>query len=163
MKKLMLILGVLFFIHSVSAVSYWSNDLNNQLLAYCNFDEQTGTTNIDKIKALSPTCYHFSSSSGLDTQNEYCGFLAGEVKKVIPEAVKTKQDVKYEQKLTKKGKTTEEDEYETVEVPTGTTTDSLDDRAIIITLVNAVKEQQAQIEQLQAEVARLEGKKVDKT
>lgn len=124
----------------------------------------TTTTATDKIKALAPVSYHYSSDSGLDTANTYTGFLAQDVEKVIPEAVSTKADVRYEKKLIKKSSSNADlDEYETVEISTGTYTKSLDDRAIIATMVLAMQEQQAEIDLLKSEIARLEGKKQDKS
>lgn len=122
------------------------------------------TTAAQKITALNPVTFKFGASSGLNTDQIHTGFIAQEVEKVIPEAVSTKADVRYEQKLIKKSTSNADlDEYETVEIPTGTYTKSLDDRAIIATMVLAMQEQQAEIDQLKAEVARLEGKKVDKS
>ena len=124
---------------------------------------KSGTTNIDKIMHLSPVCWNWKPETGYSTLDVNCGFLAGEVKLIFPDVVITKKDINYKQVLKKKGKTPEENEYETVEEFTGTTTDNIEDRALIQKLVLAMQEQQTQIEQLQAEVARLEGKKVDKT
>ena len=112
-----------------------------------------------QVLQLAPKSYKYSPDSGLDTQNTYIGFIAQDVEKVLPDAVKTKDDVRYEQKLKTKGATSEEDEYETVEVKTGTQTKSLDDRAIIAALVNAVKEQQAEINALNERIKKLEATK----
>lgn len=112
-----------------------------------------------QVLQLAPKQYKYSADSGLDTQNTYVGFIAQDVEKVLPDAVKTKDDVKYEQKLLKKGATADEDEYTTVEVKTGTQTKSLDDRAIIAALVNAVKEQQVEINALNERIKKLEDEK----
>ena len=118
---------------------------------------------ISKIKQMpSAKTYNWAADTGLSTTDTNLGFIAQELKAVLPEAVSEKKDGYYTQILKKKGKTSEEDEYESIFVPTGTTTETVSDRAIIALLVDGMKEQQAQIEQLRAEVARLEGKKVDK-
>jgi len=108
---------------------------------------------ISKTKALKPASYTLNS----DGQTKI-GFIAGDVKLIIPEAVATKQDGYYKNVITKKGKTSEEDEYESVFVPTGTTTDTFDDRAIIANLVQALKEEDAKNTALEARVAALEKK-----
>lgn len=99
---------------------------------------------ISAIKKINPIEYKFKPESGLDTNNYYTGFSAQNLESAIPTAVYTKQDVKYET-ITKKDKNNEEIS-ETIEIPLGTYTKSISDRAIIATLVNAIKEQQIQIE-----------------
>ena len=121
----------------------------------------SGTTNIDKIKALSAVCWNWKYETGYSTSDVNCGFLAGEVKTVIPEAIKTKKEYKYETKQVKNSKG--ETEEVSTETPTGASSESIDQGQLIQKLVLAMQEQQTQIEQLQAEVARIEGKMVDKT
>lgn len=121
-------------------------------------DIKTFTSSLNEISKVIPICYKFNPASGLDTQNTYCGFSAQQLKTSIPSAVFEKDDVRYEQVLEKKGVAGEEDEYETVEVKTGTTTLSISDRAIIATLVNAVKELSAKNDALEKRIAALEKK-----
>lgn len=127
-----------------------------------NIKEYKTESAITQIKALNPISYKFKPESGLDTQNTYVGFSAQNVESAIPDAVKTKQVTKMEQK-TKGYDDKGNDIVESVEIPTGETIKSLDDRAIIAVLVNAVKEQQIQIEDLQKEVKNLQNIKQNKT
>lgn len=114
------------------------------------------TLGLKEVLALSSKQYHYSPDSGLDTKNTYIGFIAQDVEKVIPDAVKTKDDVKYVQSLKSKGATSEEDVYEIIEVKTGTTTKSLDDRAIIAVLVNGLKEEDIKVTNLEKKITDLE-------
>ncbi|MFC1478558.1 tail fiber domain-containing protein, partial [Candidatus Margulisiibacteriota bacterium] len=82
------------------------------------------TRGIDAIVQITPQTYKWKPESGLDTVNEYTGFIAQDVEKAIPEAVFTNSEG-----------------YK-----------SLSDRPIIGALVNAIKEQQQQIEELQSEI-----------
>ena len=88
------------------------------------------------------------------------------MEKVLPYAVKTKDDVKYIRVLKTKGKTSDEDVYESVEVKTGTTTKTMDDREFIAAQTNAIKElaaiteaQNATIKALEARISKLESVK----
>lgn len=116
------------------------------------------TTALSAIKSLNPVQYHYSAESGLDTQNTYVGFIAQDVEKIIPAAVKSKPDVKYVNTLKTKDFINDKEFYETVEVPLGTITKSLDDRTIIATMVNAIKEQQTTIEAQQKQIDDLKAR-----
>jgi hypothetical protein len=76
------------------------------------------TRGLKAILALSPIKFNFNQKSGLDTQNVYGGLSAQDVAKYIPEAVGVNPD--------------------------GTL--GISDRTIIATLINALKEQQAEID-----------------
>lgn len=81
------------------------------------------TQGLDAVMALTPILYKWNDKAGMGKDNTiYPGFSAQEVQKVIPEAIG----------VNKEGML------------------SLQDRGIIGALVNAVKEQQAQIEELKA-------------
>jgi hypothetical protein len=110
---------------------------------------------LSKIKSLKPASYVLKS----DGQTKY-GFIAGDVKSIIPEAVSTKQDGEYKQVLKTKGKMAEEDVYESVFFSSGTTTDTLDDRAIIAVLVQALKEEDAKVEAMQLQLNTMQ-KQID--
>lgn len=77
----------------------------------------------DVIK-LAPKTYNWNETSGMDTDNDYVGFVAQDVQSAIPEAV-------YEGKDANK-------------------TLTLNDRAILAALVNAVKELNAKVAALEA-------------
>lgn len=80
---------------------------------------ETGLTALEKI---SPIRYKWNGISGMETENEYVGFSAQNVKAVLPEAVGV----------------------------SGSGYLSLQERAIVATLVNAVKELQKEIKVLKA-------------
>ena len=86
-------------------------------------------SSLSKIMALQPTYFRWKDDSGFDTRYEQLGFIAQEVKEVIPEAVPN-------------------DETETNLL-------NYSDRAIIATLVKAMQEQQQQIEELKQEIIKL--------
>lgn len=77
----------------------------------------------DVIK-LAPKTYNWNETSGMDTDNDYVGFVAQDVQSAIPESV-------YEGKDANK-------------------TLTLNDRAILAALVNAVKELNAKVAALEA-------------
>lgn len=121
------------------------------------------------IKAIQPITFKYNAASGLDTQNEYTGFSAQNLKSAgLTEAVSAKDDVTY---ITEKQKipipVMGEDGKETIEyqeieiakeVKTGTQTLSVSDRAIIATLLNALKEEDAKNAALEKRIAALEEK-----
>lgn len=82
------------------------------------------TRGLADVVKISPKTYNWTEASGLDTQNDYSGFIAQDVQAAIPEAV-------YEGKDAAK-------------------TLSLNDRAVIAALVNAVKELKAEVDALKA-------------
>jgi len=88
------------------------------------------TRGLRQISELRPIIYKWRPESGLETQHEYAGFSAQQVKRFIPEAVG--QD------------------------PAGHLT--FQDRPIEAALVNAVQELAAQVKTLQGRVAQLEAK-----
>lgn len=73
---------------------------------------------ISAIMRLQPATYNWNEQSGLDTKSDYTGFIAQNVQQFIPEAVMENNDGML----------------------------SLQDRPILATLVNAMKEQQQQME-----------------
>ena len=81
------------------------------------------TTGLKAITEIHPAVYSWKSEEKEGVHTEYAGFIAQDVQKAIPEAVG-------------QGK----DGYLT-----------LQDRAITAALVNAIKEQQKQIEELRTE------------
>lgn len=85
---------------------------------------------LDDVLLLDPTTYRWGDKTGYDSKTTYAGFDATQVAKVIPEAVGTDRS--------------------------GFAT--LSDRALIATLVNAIKQQQVQIEELRAKVESLQVK-----
>lgn len=102
--------------------------------------------------------WNWKEGIGLSTLQTNYGLIAGELKLVYPEAVITRQDMKCEPKLTSEGKTKDDDMYENVCTPTGTTTDSIDQMALIVLLTNSVKELSAQNEAQQAQIDELEAR-----
>jgi hypothetical protein len=89
------------------------------------------TRGLADLKTLKPVKYHWTAKSGLDTLNEYTYFKAQDVQKVIPEAVFP----------AKEGQ------------PLG-----VQDRPIIATMINAINELNAKIEELEARIKLLEDK-----
>lgn len=86
------------------------------------------TRGLHYVLGLKPILYGYTSESGLDqTRDDYVGFSAQNVKESIPEAVG--------------------------EDPRGMLT--LSDRPIIVALVNSIKEQQKEIEELKRQVKQL--------
>ena len=79
------------------------------------------------LEGISPILYKWNEKSGYETEHTYAGFSAQNVQKSIPEAIGKDQ----------KGYL------------------SLDDRPIIATVVNAIKDQQKQIDQLKTEIDAL--------
>ena len=86
------------------------------------------TRGLHNVLGLRPILYGYTSESGLDqTRDDYAGFSAQNVREYVPEAV---------------GKDSR-----------GMLT--LSDRPIIVALVNSIKEQQKQIEELRGEIRQL--------
>ena len=85
---------------------------------------------LDEVLQLDPITYRWDDKTGYDSKTTYAGFDATQVAKAIPEAVGSDRS--------------------------GLAT--LSDRALVATLVNAVKQQQAQIEELRAKVESLQVK-----
>lgn len=129
-------------------------DANGRLYVISDDKYKTAETSFTKglaaILNTTPITYKFNAASGLDTVNTYLGFSAQQLLTTIPEAVFSKADVTY--------KTVDN---KTVEVPVldkdgkQTTTRSINDRAIIATLVNAIKEQQIIINNRQGQIDNL--------
>jgi hypothetical protein len=110
------------------------------------------TGGLAKILNVKPISFNFNSASGLDTFHRYFGFSANQLQQpqAIPEAVYEKKDTKVvviNDKIT--------------EVPVldkdgkQTTTLSVDLKPIVATLINAVKEQQVEITNQQAQINNL--------
>lgn len=88
------------------------------------------TSGLKQLLLLKPIQYKWNEKSGNETKETYAGFSAQNVKSAIP--------------------------YGTGENKDGYL--SLQERAIVATLVNAVKEQQQQIEELKREIIKLQNK-----
>jgi hypothetical protein len=86
---------------------------------------------LDKIMAINPVTYHYTEASGYDPEPEYVGVIAQEIQEVDPSMVGTHE---------MEGK-----EYFHV-----------DASAMTYMLINAVKEQQAMIEELRGRIEVLE-------
>jgi hypothetical protein len=89
------------------------------------------TRGLADLKTLKPVKYHWTKASGLDTLNEYTYFKAQDVQKAIPEAVFPAKESQ----------------------PLG-----VQDRPIIATMINAINELQAKIEELESRIKLLENK-----
>jgi len=87
------------------------------------------------LKKIRPVTYHYNSQSGFNTKPEYVGVIAQELKEVAPYMVSTFSKVN--------------DDHEYY---------SVDNSAMTYMLINAVKEQQKQIELLTKEVEELKQK-----
>jgi hypothetical protein len=94
------------------------------------------TKGLSAVLGVNPISYKFKPESGLDTVSTYYGFSADNLRGSIPESVFMKPDVLNE-------------------TSTGTYTAAINDRVIIATLVNAVKEQQAEIKDQQGQIDNL--------
>ena len=93
----------------------------------CHFRQ---TPKAECVLAIEPITYHYNKASGLDTKKEYVGVMAQDLKEVAPYMVGTFQK--------------DEQEYFNV-----------DNSAMVYMLINAVKEQQQQIEQQQLQILEL--------
>jgi len=91
---------------------------------------RTMESGLDKIMKLKPLYYRWNKNSGFNTEFEEVGFIAQDVKKVIPEAVPN-----------------EEEENKKL---------NYSDRAIIATLTKAIQEQQVIIESQDKRIQQLE-------
>jgi len=91
---------------------------------------RTIESGLDKIMKLKPLYYRWNENSGFNTEFEEIGFIAQDVKKVIPEAVPN-----------------EEEENKKL---------NYSDRAIIATLTKAIQEQQIIIESQDKRIQQLE-------
>lgn len=87
---------------------------------------------LEKVLAIKPVTYHYNDQSGYDTEKEHVGVIAQELQEIAPYMVGS-----YQQK------------------PDGETYLNVDNSAMVYMLINAVKEQQAQIEELKAEITKL--------
>ena len=92
-----------------------------------------------EVLAITPALYTWNAKgqkqTGLPGNKEYVGFLAQDVQKAIPQAITA----------TERSKDGSEEYL------------SFDDRPIVAALVNAVKEQQKEIQQLRKEIASIRG------
>ena len=93
-------------------------------------DPASFKSGLAEVLQLDPLTYRWSDKTPYDPKTTWAGFDATQVVKVIPEAVGADRQ--------------------------GFTT--LNDRALIAALVNAVKQQQVQIEELRAQVEALQPK-----
>ncbi|MFA5165591.1 MAG: tail fiber domain-containing protein [Candidatus Omnitrophota bacterium] len=86
------------------------------------------TRGLEDLKGISPILYKWNEKSGYETEHTYAGFSAQNVQKNIPEAVMANEDGYL----------------------------GLQDRPIIATLINAINEQQKEIDDLKARLDKLE-------
>lgn len=125
---------------------------------------------LSNITNINPIKYHFTENSGLDTEIEYTGLSADNLLSALPEAVTIVPDYTYSTVSTKNEKT---GEIETIDIKTPVIGDdgkqsytlAVNDRAILATLVNSVKELSAKndaqdlvIKNLTARIEKLEKK-----
>ena len=116
---------------------------------------QPFTSGLTAVLKIDPISYHYSAASGLDTVNEYTGFSAQNLETSVPSAVYVKPDgtssvIYVEEDILGNGTIT----YVPTVVSGGTK--SISDRSIIAALVNAVKDQQGQIDDLKNRISELE-------
>jgi hypothetical protein len=90
---------------------------------------------LDLLKKINPVTFHYNEKSGFSTAPEYVGVIAQELKEVAPYMVNTFTSLK------------DNSEYY-----------SVDNSAMTYMLINAVKEQQKQIEELKDEIKKLKQK-----
>jgi len=88
------------------------------------------TRGIESLQGIQPIIYKWNKKSGLETEHEFVGFSAQNVRKTIPESIGVGKDGFL----------------------------SLNDRVIMAALVNAAKEQQAEIKELKKEIQLLKKK-----
>ncbi|MES2849152.1 MAG: tail fiber domain-containing protein [Bacteroidota bacterium] len=88
---------------------------------------------LQQLLKINPVVYQYNKLSGYDTEKKYVGVLAQEIKQVVPYMVGTFKK--------------ENNEYYNV-----------DNSAMVYMLINAVKEQQQQIEELKSKVEQLQKK-----
>ncbi|MEZ5195891.1 MAG: tail fiber domain-containing protein [Bacteroidales bacterium] len=88
---------------------------------------------LKEVLKINPVTYHYNGLSGYDTETEYVGVIAQELQTIAPEMVSiaTKDDTEYLK---------------------------VDNSAMTYMLINAVKEQQEQIEALKKEIELLKTK-----
>jgi hypothetical protein len=86
---------------------------------------------LDKVLAINPVRYHYNELSGHDTEPEYVGVIAQQLQEVTPYMVSS----------------FEQDDEEYLQV---------DNSAMIYMLINAVKEQQSLINELEERLKELE-------
>ena len=92
------------------------------------------TQGLQQLMQINPVSFHYNEQSGFDTKPEYVGIIAQDLQKIAPYMVSTvkRKDTDYL---------------------------SVDNGAMTYMLINAVKEQQAQIEKIQAAIELLKIKK----
>lgn len=139
--------GVSYFYGNVDAYNYYMYSRGYVTTSDAKFkkDIQTITSPLEKIKQLRGVTYNFNNEKypDMDFGNEkQYGFIAQEVEKVFPEMVKTGE---YSKNPKDRNSVTED--YKGVEY-----------QKMIPVLLEAIKEQQKEIELLQTKVASLEKK-----
>ena len=118
---------------------------------------QPFTDGLESLLKINPVRYHYNPSSGYDTNQEYVGVIAQELQPIAPYMVKEMPAGRLngtENPLTASTAKTPGDAGQAA-----ATTDtylSVDNSAMTYMLINAIKEQQAQIKQLEARVEHLE-------
>jgi hypothetical protein len=106
-----------------------------------------------KVASVTPIKYKWNAASGYDTTHTNTGFDAEQIAAIYPECVIARADMRYEQQCTGQG---DDQACETVGIPTGTQTLSLDDKCLIAVQWNALKDQQLKIANLELRLTALE-------
>jgi hypothetical protein len=128
--------GTVRFASLGSAGANLTTDANGNVTA--SSDERlkniAGTFNkgVEALMNISPIAYHWNTQSGLDTKNTYYGFSAQNIQASIPEAVG----------VDSRGMLT------------------LSDRPILATVVNAIKEQQTQLNSISNEFSSIKSENI---
>lgn len=106
------------------------------------------TDGLEQILQINPVTYQYNGKAGIsDTDTEYVGIIAQEMEKIAPytvEKVNYKEIKEYEEYGNLKSKIVSEEDYL-----------QYDGTAVIYMLVNAIKEQQVQINKLENHVKSL--------
>jgi hypothetical protein len=92
------------------------------------------TDGLEAVLRIKPVWYNYNSISGFDVSKQYVGVLAQELQKISPYMV---------------------EESKTNKAPDGSGYLAVDNSAMTYMLINAVKEQQQQIDQLKLEIEKL--------
>ncbi len=105
-----------------------------------NIKEYNSTAPLPK-----PIQYKWSDDSGFDTTHENIGFSAQQVQQTYPECIISRTDIRYEQQCSGAG---EEQTCETVGIPTGTYTLSIDQTCMLAAAYNTINRQQVLLDRI---------------
>lgn len=115
------------------------------------------TDGLASIMQINPVRYHYNERSGYDTQPEYIGVIAQELRPTAPYMVR---EMPTGQLNGKENAVAAQTGMNSANGGSDAATDtylSVDNSAMTYMLINAVKEQQKQIQQLTAQVQQLQG------